>query len=100
LNLRWDKCFGDGGVQYRDFACDTNVGVELLVGTFELAADLQAVNGLECFLDIGAVLTERPWTGCLHVVPAGRYAVERDSPTYPALLASPGFTVPASRSAW
>jgi hypothetical protein len=60
VNLRWDKCFGDGGVLYRDFACDTNVGVERLVGTFELAADIQGVSGIECYVNIGSVSTTLP----------------------------------------
>ena len=31
LNLRWNDCFGDGGVVNRMFACDTNSGSETLV---------------------------------------------------------------------
>ncbi len=69
LNLRWDKCFGDGGVQNRDFACDTNVGSELLVATFEVATNLQAVNGLTCYMNIGSQATTLPlWW---HYVSAG-----------------------------
>jgi hypothetical protein len=41
-------------VQIRDFACNTNTGSSALVGTFELAADLPAVNGMECYLSIGS----------------------------------------------
>ncbi len=34
LNLRWNDCWGDGGVQNRDFACDRNTGSEVLVASF------------------------------------------------------------------
>lgn len=59
-NVRWDRCFGDGGVQFRDFACDTNAGAEVLVGTFELPADIPAVNGMECYLSIGSASATLP----------------------------------------
>ena len=38
LYLRWDNCHGDGGVYNKVFACDTNSGTEVLVGSFRLAA--------------------------------------------------------------
>jgi len=56
VNLRWNNCLGDGGVQNRDFACNTNsaVGVNnnVLIGSFSIDADLALVNGNELVLDI------------------------------------------------
>ena len=34
LNLRWNACFGDGGIRNRDFACNSNSGAEPLVVSF------------------------------------------------------------------
>ncbi len=54
LNLRWGQCYGDGGVQFRDFACNTDAGSEQLVGSFELASDILGVTGLEIYLHLGS----------------------------------------------
>ena len=47
VNLRWTDCFGDGGVQNRNFACDTNAGNHVLRGSFVLGAGLPQVSGVE-----------------------------------------------------
>ena len=60
VNLRWDSCFGDGGVLYRDFACDTNAGSERLVGSFELAADIPIVTALEIYVTVGSASPTLP----------------------------------------
>jgi hypothetical protein len=60
VNLRWDQCYADGGVLYRDFACDTNAGSERLVGSFELASDMPLVSGLEIDLHVGSAATTLP----------------------------------------
>ncbi len=52
VNLRWDNCYGDGGVWNKNFACDTNFGSERLVGSFELAQDFSQVSGLESYIDL------------------------------------------------
>lgn len=52
VNLRWDRCFVDGGVWNRTFACDTNSGGEQLVGSFELAATLDRVVTADVALDL------------------------------------------------
>src|SRR5690349_1796199 len=36
VSLRWNDCYGDGGVQNKNFACDTNAGSQTLVGSFTL----------------------------------------------------------------
>jgi hypothetical protein len=55
LYLRWDNCIGDGGVYNRTFACDTNLGVETLVGSFRLDQDLAEMSGIQAFLAIGTL---------------------------------------------
>lgn len=52
VNLRWNDCWGDGGVQNRVFACDRNTGSELLVASFVPRADV-TVTGDEFVVDLG-----------------------------------------------
>ncbi|MFM8559493.1 MAG: hypothetical protein ACKOC6_07810 [bacterium] len=53
VNLRWNKCFGEGtGVVNRNFACDTNAGSELLVGSFLSPQTLTNVTRCEAIVDI------------------------------------------------
>lgn len=52
LGLGWHRCLGDGGVQNRAFACNTNSGNSALVGSFTLDADLLQVNGNELVVDL------------------------------------------------
>ncbi len=47
IAMRWDQCYGDGGVSNKNFACDTNAGSETLVLSVRPPADLQLVNGDE-----------------------------------------------------
>ncbi|MFM8560394.1 MAG: hypothetical protein ACKOC6_12530, partial [bacterium] len=35
-NLRWSSCYGDGGPQNRTSACTSNLGSNILVGSFVL----------------------------------------------------------------
>jgi hypothetical protein len=51
--LSWSSCHGEGtGTNNRSFACDTNVGTNVLVVSFELPADLPQVSGNEIVIDI------------------------------------------------
>ena len=52
LNLRWNACLGDGGVQNRAFACDTDLESEQLVASFSLPAAMENVMGVDCFINI------------------------------------------------
>ena len=54
LMLRWQDCSGDGGVQNRSFACDSNSGSNSLVGSFSLGIPLSDVNGDELVLDLAS----------------------------------------------
>ena len=47
MNLRWDACMGDGGVLNKNFACDTNVGSEQLVVSFQTDSVFAPVSGVE-----------------------------------------------------
>jgi len=52
VGLGWQQCLGDGGVPNRSFACNTNSGSNVLVGSFMLDADLLQVNGNELVVDL------------------------------------------------
>jgi len=54
VHLRWDNCAGEGGVQNREFACDTNVGTSVLVISAVLDADLAEVTGIELGIELAA----------------------------------------------
>jgi hypothetical protein len=54
VNLRWDNCYGDGGAWNKNFGCDTNLGSERLVGSFELDQPLTQTGGVEITLDLSA----------------------------------------------
>lgn len=86
VNLRWDQCFGDGGAQFRDFACDTNAGSERLVGSFELPADMSEVIGLELHLHLGSSSPALPaWWELKNVATCRASAIGFASPvTLPA----------------
>jgi hypothetical protein len=61
VNLRWNNCFGDGGTANRALACDRNTGVSnVLVGSFQLGADLPQVSGIEIVVDIATAGTTLP----------------------------------------
>jgi hypothetical protein len=60
VNLRWNECFDDGGLQNESFACDINTGVRELVGSFELGADLSQVSNLEIVLDLATAGSTLP----------------------------------------
>ncbi len=60
VSLNWDRCFGDGSVQYKQFACDRNLGSDRLVGTFELAQDFASVTGFEIRMDVGSLSNPLP----------------------------------------
>jgi hypothetical protein len=47
IAMRWDRCYGDGGVPNKNFACDTNAGSETLVMSFQVPADVDSVTGMD-----------------------------------------------------
>jgi hypothetical protein len=52
VNLRWDNCYGDGGAWNKNFACDTNIGSERLVGSFELDQPFAQMSGVGAHLNL------------------------------------------------
>src|SRR5262245_30429149 len=55
LNLRWNFCFGDGGVVNKTFACTSNsLANNNASGTFVLDADLANVSGTEVVIDLAS----------------------------------------------
>ncbi len=47
VNLRWNACFGDGGVANKNFACSANTGTRDLVPSFALPAPLLGVDHVQ-----------------------------------------------------
>jgi hypothetical protein len=88
VNLRWDLCFGDGGVQYKNFACDTNAGGEQLVGSLELASETPGVTGLEVTMDLGSASAAFPAWWSLYTVGSCRGAALSANPTLPSASVS------------
>lgn len=51
MNLRWDACFGGGGLSNRSFACDTNTGSEYLYVSFLSDTLAENITGIEGKID-------------------------------------------------
>ena len=60
INLRWTNCSGDGGVFNRNFACASNVGTNVLVGSFVLDADFAQMSGAYIYLDVATASASLP----------------------------------------
>jgi hypothetical protein len=60
VNLRWDNCYADGGASNRNFACNTNDGQDQLVGSFELAQEVDRVVTAEIVLDLRSASATLP----------------------------------------
>ena len=56
LNLRWNACFGDGGVLNKAFACNSNTipSAHQMVGSFEVPAVMLGTSGLEVVIDLAS----------------------------------------------
>ena len=53
-NLRWASCFGDGGAINKAFACNSNLGSNVLVSSYVVGSDMIATSGQETVYDIAA----------------------------------------------
>ena len=60
VNLSWDACTPDGGVQNKTFACNANSGGNSLFASFALASDMANVIGIEAKVDITAQADSLP----------------------------------------
>ena len=64
LFLRWDNCYGDGGAYNKLFACDTNSGAEVLVGSFRLGSTTDSISGAAILMDLTSIGPQFPsWWG-------------------------------------
>lgn len=54
VNFVWNSCAAEGGAQNKDFACNTNSGSHVLVGSFILGSGVGDFVGLEAKVDISA----------------------------------------------
>ncbi len=52
VNLSWEQCYGDSSSSNRSFACDTNAGTQVIVGSFVAPAGVTELLGLEIVIDI------------------------------------------------
>ena len=52
VRLSWQTCGGDGLIQNRTFACAANTGNSIIVGSYQLDADILQVNGDELVVDL------------------------------------------------
>lgn len=53
VSIRWDHCFPDPAHRFvRSFACDTNAGSEVLVGSFQIHEVMPEVTGVEIVVDL------------------------------------------------
>jgi hypothetical protein len=58
--LAWTQCYGDGGVQLRTFACNTNAGSNRLVASYVAPAGITQLTGNEVTIDFDAGSTFLP----------------------------------------
>ena len=60
VGLRWNACLSDGGAINKAFACNSNTGTNLIVGTFELGVDLASTSGNEVVIDLASASSPLP----------------------------------------
>ncbi len=60
VNLSWDACTSEGGVQNKTFACNTNAGTRIIYGSFVLAGNQDHFVGVEIKVDISAQTDSLP----------------------------------------
>lgn len=60
VNMRWTSCYGDGGAFNRNFACNTNTGSNVLVGSFVLGQAVEQMSGSEMILDLASASSPLP----------------------------------------
>lgn len=60
VNLRWTNCLGDGGTFNRNFACNSNLGVNALVGSFVLGQSRSQISGTDVIVDIATANASLP----------------------------------------
>ena len=61
VNIRWNLCYGDGGVINKNYVCNSNSGTNVAVGSFELGADIAQASGNEIVIDIATAGPVPAW---------------------------------------
>ncbi len=63
FDLRWNSCASDGGAANENFACDTDAGTHVLVGSFQLDQPITGLVFVEVVLDfiVADHQTVPPW---------------------------------------
>lgn len=59
ISLSWDDC-GANGTQLRSFACDSNTGTHVLVGSFAAPAGLDSMNGCAGIIELQSACSTFP----------------------------------------
>jgi len=87
--LRWDNCLGDGGTYNKVFACDTNSGEDVLVGSFRLDQTTDNVTGFALVVSIRTIEPALPswWQSQTGGCRAGSVSVSFASPAASAACA-------------
>jgi hypothetical protein len=68
VNLRWTNCLGDAGAFNRNFACNTNSGSNVLVGSFVLGQPRAQISGTQMVIDVVTTSPSIPsWWALLNV---------------------------------
>lgn len=60
VSLRWDNCLNDGGTINRDFACNANTGMNVLIASFMLDTDMGYPDRIRSEIDIVAAAGALP----------------------------------------
>jgi len=61
ISLAWNHCLSEGtGVQNKTFACDTNIGSNTMVGTFQLNTNMNQMIGAEIVLQLASAGASLP----------------------------------------
>ncbi len=60
VNLGWNQCWPEGGTANKKFACASNSGSDVLVGSFQPASPHSKFVGIEVILDGQSVLSALP----------------------------------------
>ena len=85
LALRWDRCYADGGLINKAFACDTDTGTETLVGSVFRTKDAPQRSGVEVLLTLATAGASLPaWWAFKNLATCRRNELSANSVIPPA----------------
>jgi hypothetical protein len=61
VNFSWTQCIADAGLQNRTFACNSNSGTNVAIGTFTLDNELTDFVGVEVVVDLQSANALPAW---------------------------------------